>query len=122
MNLHETDKDDSETNSCTDKETTSEPEPKKKSISLSPELVLLKDVIRSEIKSELDKSIDNKLEPLQTSLNSLVANSSLGIPHTDIRQINQDNLLLKIQCMKVERENSELRSRVKVSGENPKGK
>ena len=46
---------------------------KRKEISLSPELTLLKDILRSEIKSELDKAIDTKLEPLQTSLNSLVA-------------------------------------------------
>ena len=102
MNLHETDTGDSETDSGTDEETTSEHEPKRKTICLSPELGLLKDIIRSEIKSELDKSIDNKLEPLQSSLNSLVANSSLGIPHTDIPQIKQDNLSLRIQCMKVE--------------------
>ena len=114
MNLNETDTADSETDSSTDDdETESIVNSDHKAVKLSPELILLKDVLRSEIKSELDKSIDNKLEPLQTSLNSLVANSNATPTPQHISQINEDALSLKIKCMKVERENTELKSRVR---------
>ena len=79
-NKQETDSEDSEADSSMSDESLSEEEGKevkrRKKISLSPELTLLKDILRSEIKTELDKAIDTKLEPLQTSLNSLVVNST----------------------------------------------
>ena len=55
---------DSESDSSSDEDITSECESNKKKISLSPELILLKDVLRVEIRMELDKSIEYKLEPL----------------------------------------------------------
>ena len=86
---------------------------KKKKISLSPELTLLKDILRSEIKSELDKSIDTKLEPLQTSLNSLVAKSTQNCMSQPAALQCEENLSLKIKCLKDERENSALKHRVR---------
>ena len=86
---------------------------KKEKISLSPELTLLKDILRSEIKSELDKAIDTKLEPLQTSLNSLVANSTQSSISQPTTQLCEENLSLKIQCLKAERENNALKLRVR---------
>ena len=86
---------------------------KKEKISLSPELTLLKDILRSEIKSELDKSIDTKLKPLQTSLNSLVAKSTQSSISQPALQLCEGNLSLKIQCLKAERENNALKLRVR---------
>ena len=82
-------------------------------ISLSPELILLKDILQAEIKSELDKSIDTKLEPLQTSLNSLVAKSTQVPIFQPSLQLREENLSLKIQCRKAERENNALKLRVR---------
>ena len=65
-------------------------------------------ILQSEIKSELDKSIDSKLEPLQTSFNSLVANSS-NTASTPASHSCVENLSLKIQCLKTERENNALK-------------
>ena len=89
---------------------------KKKKISLSPELTLLKDILRSEIKSEVDKAIDTKLELLQTSLNSLVVNSTQSSISQTTTQLCEENLSLKIQCLKVERENNALKLRVRQLG------
>ena len=85
---------------------------KKEKISLS-QLTLLKDILRSEIKSELDKAIETKLEPLQTSLNSLVANSTQSSISQPTTQLCEENLSLKIQCLKAERENNALKLRVR---------
>ena len=86
---------------------------KKKKISLSPELTLLKDILRSEIKSELDNSIDTKLEPLQTSLNSLVAKSTQSSISQPAPLQCEESLSLRIKCLKIERENSVLKHRVR---------
>ena len=85
----------------------------RKKISLSPELTLLKDILRSEIKSELDKSIDTKLKPLQTSLNSLVAKSTQSSISQPAPLLCEENLSLKIQYLKAERENNALKLRVR---------
>ena len=113
-NKQDTDSEDSEADSSMNEESFSEEEGnKKEKISLSPELTLLKDILRSEIKSELDKSIDTKLEPLQTSLNSLVAKSTQSSISQPVPQLCEENLSLKIQCLKAERENNALKLRVK---------
>ena len=113
-NKQDTDSEDSEADSSMNEESLSEEEGnKKEKISLSPELTLLKDILRSEIKSELDKSIDTKLEPLQTSLNSLVAKSTQSSISQPAPQLCEENLSLKIQCLKAERENNTLKLRVR---------
>ena len=113
MNIQEMETKDSESDSSSDEDITSECESNKKKISLSPELILLKDVLRVEIRMELDKSIEYKLEPLQTSLNSLVAKSSQCTLHQDTPQNIHEHLSMKIQGMKMERANKELKSRIK---------
>ena len=113
-NKQDTESEDSEADSSMSKESISDAEGKgRKKISLSPELTLLKDILQSEIKSELDKSIDTKLEPLQTSLNSLVSNSSLSSTSQPTPHLCEENLSLKIQCLKAERENNTLKLRVR---------
>ena len=113
-NKQDIDSEDSEVDSSMSEESLSDEEGnKKKKISLSPELTLLKDILRSEIKSELDKSIDTKLEPLQTSLNSLVAKSTQNSTSQPAALQCEENLSLKIKCLKVERENSALKHRVR---------
>ena len=113
-NKQESESEDSEVNSSDNEDSLSEEEyNKKEQISLSPELVLLKDVLRAEIKSELDRSIDTKLEPLQTSLNSLVAKSTQSPISAPSSQLREENLSLKIQCLKAERENNALKLRVR---------
>ena len=116
-NKQDIDSEDSEVDSSMSEEPLSDEEGnKKKKISLSPELILLKDILRSEIKSELDKAIDTKLEPLQTSLNSLVAKSTQStqssVPQSAPLQC-EENLALKIKCLKFERENKALKHRVR---------
>ena len=86
---------------------------RRKKISLSPELTLLKDILRSEIKTELDKAIDTKLKPLQTSLNSLVVNSTQSPILQPASRLSEENFSLKIQCLKAERENNALKLRVR---------
>ena len=116
-NKQETDSEDSEADSSMSEESLSEEEGKevkgRKKISLSPELTLLKDILRSEIKSELDKAIDTKLEPLQTSLNSLVAKSTQSSILQPASPLCEENFSLKIQCLKAERENNALKLRVR---------
>ena len=113
-NKQDIDSEDSEVDSSMSEESLSDEEGnKKKKISLSPELTLLKDILRSEIKSELDKSIDTKLEPLQTSLNSLVAKSTQSSISQPAPLQCEENLSLKIKCLKVEGENSALKHRVR---------
>ena len=114
INKQDTDSEDSEADSSMNEESLSEEEgDKKEKISLSPELTLLKDILRSEIKSELDKSIDTKLEPLHTSLNSLVAKSAQSSISQRAPQLYEENLSLKIQCLRAERENNALILRVR---------
>ena len=113
-NKQDIDSEDSEVDSSMSEESLSDEEGnKKKKISLSPELTSLKDILCSEIKSELDKSIDTKLEPLQTSLNSLVAKSTQNSTSQPAALQCEENLSLKIKCLKVERENSALKHRVR---------
>ena len=113
-NKQETDTEDSETDSTMNEESPSEDESTEhRKTKLSPELILLKDILRAEIKSELDKSIDTKLEPLQTSLNSLVAKSTQIPISQPSLQLREENLSLKIQCRKAERENNALKLRVR---------
>ena len=113
-NKQETDTEDSETDSTMNEESPSEDESTEhRKTKLSPELILLKDILRAEIKSELDKSIDTKLEPLQTSLNSLVASSTQVPISQPSHQLREENLSLKVQCRKAERENYTLKLRVR---------
>ena len=113
-NKQETDTEDSEADSTMNEESPSEDESTEhRKTKLSPELILLKDILRAEIKSELDKSIDAKLEPLQTSLNSLVANSTQVPISQPSHQLREENLLLKVQCRKAEKENHTLKLRVR---------
>ena len=117
MNLNETESSDSEMDSSSDEETAVNQDQNQNQdhnqVKLSPELILLKNVLRTEIKTEMDNSIDNKLEPLQNSLNSLVAKSSTSPTPQVISQIAKDALSLKIKCIKAEQENIELKSRVR---------
>ena len=109
-NKQDTDSEDSEVDSSSCEEAISDEDGKnRKTIGLSPELTLLKDILRSEIKSELDKSIYTKLEPLQTSLNSLVADSSLNYTPQPTPHLCEESISLKIQCLKAERENNALK-------------
>ena len=113
-NKQDIDSEDSEVDSSMSEESLSDEEAnKKKKISFSPELTLLKDILQSEIKSELDKSIDTKLKPLQTSLNSLMAKSTQSSISQPAPLQCEENLFLKIKCLKVERENSTLKHRVR---------
>ena len=113
-NKQDTDSEDSEADSSSYEEAISDDDGKKrKTIGLRPELTLLKDILRSEIKSELDKLIDIKLEPLQTSLNSLVANWSLNYMPQPTPHLCEENISLKIQCLNAERENKALKLRVR---------
>ena len=53
---------------------------------LSPELVLLKNILRSELSADLDQSIESKLGLLQLSIDNLVKNGTTSTPSNDLKK------------------------------------
>ena len=62
---------------------------------LSPELVLLKNILRSELSADLDQSIETKLGPLQLSIDNLVKNGTTSAPSNDLKRLENDNKQLE---------------------------
>ena len=80
---------------------------------LSPELVLLKNILRSELSADLDQSIETKLGPLQLSIDNLVKNGTATLPLTDLQRLENDNKQLKTHCENILKENEELKVKLR---------
>ena len=89
----------------------------KSQVVLSPELLLLKDILWSKLKSDLDTSIETKLGPLQTSINNinslLNSDTSSRSTNKNIKELERSNENLWIQCDRIQKENSALKFRVR---------
>ena len=80
---------------------------------LSPELLLLKNILRSELSADLDQSIETKISPLQLSIDNLVRNGTTSTPSNDLRKLENDNKQLKIHCENILKENGELKMKLR---------
>ena len=80
---------------------------------LSPELVLLKNILRSELSADLDQSIETKLGPLQLSIDNLVKNGTTSAPSNDLKRLENDNKQLKTHCENILKENEELKVKLR---------
>ena len=80
---------------------------------LSPELVLLKNILRSELSADLDQSIESKLGPLQLSIHNLVKNGTVSAPSSDLQKLEDDNKQLKTHCENILKENEELKIKLR---------
>ena len=87
---------------------------------LSPELVLLKDILRSELSADLDQSIETKLGPLQLSIDNLVRSGTTSAPSSDLRRLENDNKQLKTHCENILKENEELKTKLRNMERNMK--
>ena len=80
---------------------------------LSPELLLLKNILRSELRADLDQSIESKISPLQLSIENLVRNGTTSTPSNVLRKLENDNKQLKIHCENILKENGELKMKLR---------
>ena len=80
---------------------------------LSLELVLLKNILRSELSADLDQSIETKLGPLQLSIDNLVKNGTATFPSTDLQRLENNNKQLKAHCENILKENEELKAKLR---------
>ena len=80
---------------------------------LSSELLLLKNILRSELSADLDQSIETKISPLQLSIDNLVRNGTTSTPSSDLRKPENDNKQLKIHCENILKENRELNMKLR---------
>ena len=79
---------------------------------LSPELLLLKNILRSELSADLDQIIESKISPLQLSIENLVRNGTTSTPSSDLRKLENDNMQLKTHCENILKENEELKMKL----------
>ena len=80
---------------------------------LSPELMLLKNILRSELSADLDQSIETKLGPLQFSIDNLVKNGTTSAPPQTLKRLEDDNKELKTHCEHILKENDDLKKKVR---------
>ena len=99
--------------SADDISSTEEEEENPKPTGLSPELLLLKNILRSELSADLDQSIETKISPLQLSIDNLVRNGTTSTPSSDLRRLEKDNMQLKTHCENILKENEELKMKLR---------
>ena len=99
--------------SADDISTSEEEEGNPKPTVLSPELVLLKNILRLELSADLDQSIETKLGPLQLSIDNLVKSGTTSAPFSNLRRIENDNKQLKTHCENILKENEELKMKLR---------
>ena len=87
---------------------------------LSPELVLLKNILRSELSADLDQSIESKLGPLQLSIDNLVKNGTISTPSNVFKKLEDDNKKLQTHCENILKENEELKMKLRNMERNMK--
>ena len=100
---------DSEEDICTSEDELEDP----KATVLSPELVLLNDILRLELSADLDQSIETKLSPLQTSIDNLAKRGPTTLPSAEIKRLEDDKKQLKTLCENILKENKELKARLR---------
>ena len=100
--------------------TSEEEEENPKPTVLSPELVLLKNILRFELSADLDQSIETKLGPLQLSIDNLVKSGTTSAPSSDLRRLENDNKQLKTHCENILKENKELKMKLRNMERNMK--
>ena len=103
----------------TDDISTSEEEEENPTV-LSPELVLLKNILRSELSADLDQSIETKLGPLQLSIDNLVKKGTTSAPSNALKRLEDDNKKLKTHCENILKENEELKMKLRNMERNMK--
>ena len=99
--------------SADDISSTEEEEENPKPTGLSPELLLLKNILRSELSADLDQSIETKISPLQLSIDNLVRNGTTSTPSSNLRRLEKDNMKLKTHCENILKENEELKMKLR---------
>ena len=87
---------------------------------LSPELVLLKNILRSELSADLDQSIETKLGSLQLSIDNLVKNGTTSAPSNALKRLEDDNKKLKTHCEHILKENEDLKTKLRNMERNMK--
>ena len=106
--------------SADDTSTSQEEEENPKPKVLSPELVLLKNILRLELSANLDQSIETKLGPLQLSIDNLVKSGTTSAPSSNLRRLENDNKQLKTHCENILKENEELKMKLRNMERNMK--
>ena len=104
----------SERDSAEDVSTSDEEEEEEENpIILSPELILLKNTLRSELSADLDQSIETKLSSLQLSIDNLVKKRTTSVPPQALKRLEDDNKILKTHCEHILKENEDLKMKVR---------